>query len=199
MAATALHASTFRTDGTERSSPTATVGLLGLVALLTLGAIGSLAASVVWLPLASFGWGLVAWSGPRWLRRCELAAARIVVVATIGWAATMAGVLLWNQAGPDLLVAERAHAAYGEHHVRVLAGAPWAGIEGHGGGGAMDRIPFTMGIDAMLCNFASWALLAWLWLRRANRAQLGDWLPVGAIAALLAGLGGGWRLVVLFD
>lgn len=199
MAATALHASAFRTARTVRSSSAATVGLLGLVALLTLGAIGSLAVSVVWLPLASFAWGLVAWRGPRWLGRVELAAARIVVVATIGWAATMAGVLLWNQAGPDLLVAERAHAAYGEHHVRVLAGAPWAGIEGHGRGGAMDRIPFAMGIDAMLCNFATWSLLAWLLLRRATPAQLVAWLPVGAIAALLAGLGGGWRLVQLFD
>lgn len=199
MAATALHASSFRPARTVRSSSAATVGLLGLVVVLTLGAIASLAVHVGWLALAALGWAAVVWLGSRWLRHVELPVARTVVVMAFAWAATMAGVMLCNFAGPAGPMAERAHAAFGEHAVRVLAGAPWAGIEGHGGGGAMERIPFTMGIDAMLCNFASWALLAWLCLRRATPAQLVAWLPIGAIAALLAGLGGGWRLVVLFD
>lgn len=199
MAATALHSSAFRPARTMRSSSVATVGLLGLVVLLTFGAIASLAVHVSWVPLGAIGWAAVAWPGSRWLRRVELSAARIVVVMAFAWAATMAGVMLCNFAGPDGPMAERAHPAFGEHAVRVLAGAPWAGIEGHGFGGAMERIPFTMGIDAMLCNFASWSVVAWLLLRRATLAQLVGWLPVGSIAALVAGLGGGWRLVVLFD
>lgn len=91
------------------------------------------------------------------------------------------------------------HPAFGKHTVLVLVGAPWPGIEGNGNGAAADRIPFAMGIDAMLVNFGAFALLFGLWLRRAQREQLANLLPLAALAAAVFGLAGGWRLIVLFD
>lgn len=173
--------------------------LVGIVALLTFGAIASLWVDVLWLWLSSFGWLVVAWLGPRSAAVDRPALAWLALVATFGWAATMAGVAAFAIDGPGLHAGERAHAAFGEHAVRVLAGAPWPGIEGHGGGGAHERLSFGMGIDAMLVNFGFWALVAAALLRRADARRVAELFSVGSCAAALAGLAGGWRLVVLFD
>lgn len=170
-----------------------------LVVALTFGAIGTLAGSVSLLFVMSLGWFLVASRGPRLARQNGLVALRLAVVGACAWAATMFGVVAVAVAGPDARAAVASHPAFGEHPVLVRVGFPWPGIEGNGMGLAGDRIPFSMGIDALLVNFAVFALLFAYWLRRAPREQLIHLLPPAAIAAGVCGLAGSWRLLVLFD
>ncbi len=184
-------------------------GLVWLVIALTFGAIGSLTVSVA-LPLVmSLGWFVVAFRGPRMLIGADLVAQRLAVVGACAWAATMFGVLAVTIAGPGVGALALAlpgvganiasHPAFGEHMVLTQVGFPWAGIEGNGLGHAADRIPFAMGIDALLVNFTLFALLFAVWLRRAPREQLVHLLSPAAVAAAVCGLAGSWRLLVLFD
>ncbi|MBL9078848.1 MAG: hypothetical protein JNL08_15185 [Planctomycetes bacterium] len=131
-------------------------------------------------------------------RTAALGGLRAAVALAQAYGATLLAVLL-VRFEPASAGSERAHAAFGEHEVLQRAGLPWPGVEGHGRGGGVERIPFTMGVDALLVDATLFALL-FVWLQRrtpaaALRARL---LPACAFAAL-AGLLGGGRLVVLFD
>jgi hypothetical protein len=153
-------------------------------------------ADIVWAWLMAWQWLAIGWLGAR-LRAAPTAAVRWVVVMAWAYAAVMAGVLVGLPDAPDRAVYQ--HPAFGEHPVLVRAGLPWPGIEGNGQGLACDRIPFTMGIDALLVNTAFWlAVFAWLHRRTtAQRAAQMLW-PATAVATV-AGLVGAWRLIALFD
>ena len=80
------------------------------------------------------------------------------------------------------------------------AGWPWPGVEGARSNSlGCDRVPFDMGVAALLVNLAFWAGLAWSWLRRCAPAKLGELVVPAALAAAVAGIFGGWQLVPMFD
>ncbi len=123
---------------------------------------------------------------------------RLATALAFAWTATMLGVLV-GFAGPDVGHAGVAHPAFGEHPVLVHAGLPWPGIEGNGMGLAHDRIPFAMGIDALLVDFGFWLGLAWHALRGRTAQHLATLARTAMVTALAANLFGGWHLVTLFD
>lgn len=123
---------------------------------------------------------------------------RLTRALAFAWTATMLGVLV-GFAGPDVGHAVVAHPAFGGHPVLVHAGLPWPGIEGNGMGLAHDRIPFAMGIDALLVDFAFWLGLAWFALRGRTAQHLATLARTAMLTALAANLVGGWHLVALFD
>ena len=85
------------------------------------------------------------------------------------------------------------------HPVLEVAGFPWIGVEGNGFGMGVGRIPFTMGIDALLVNLTLWAAVFAFWLRRASAERVAGLATPATLLALVGGLVGGWRLVALFD
>ncbi|MCC7065165.1 MAG: hypothetical protein IT456_20320, partial [Planctomycetes bacterium] len=91
--------------------------------------------------------------------------------AAIAWTATMLGVLLGGQPGPDAATAIVQHPPTNEHSVLECTGFPWRGIEGSGQGLGHDYVPFDMGVDALLVNFVCLVAVAWLALRVLPQAQ----------------------------
>ncbi|MBM4061056.1 MAG: hypothetical protein FJ265_08160 [Planctomycetes bacterium] len=173
--------------------------LLWVVAALTFGAILSLRHSVCWLLYSAPGWAVVAVLGPRLLHAGRSAATRLCAVGACAWTVTLLLVLVVALPGPDVGRAVHAHPAFGEHAVLVRAGFPWPGIEGNGLGHAMDCVPFTMGVDALLVNFTCLSLaVAWLW-RRVPPAELGTRIRPWAFAAVAATVFAGLRTLVWFD
>ncbi len=81
----------------------------------------------------------------------------------------------------------------------VVGGWPLQGVEGHGGGGAPERLPIGKGLLAMHVNVASWFAGAWL----LSLAIPAGWLPVMGLLSLLAGVAGYFigfaRLMVMLD
>ena len=61
------------------------------------------------------------------------------------------------------------------------------------------RVPFTMGVDALLANCAMAAAVAYLLLCRRPRATAQALVPAAAVAAALASWFGGLELIRLFD
>ena len=152
-------------------------------------------ANVMWAWLMAWQWLAIGWFGSR--AKVPRSSLRVVVVMAWAYAAVMAGCLMALPTGENSAV--YAHPPFGEHLVLVRAGFPWAGIEGNGSGHACDRIPFSMGIDALLVNTAFWLLL-FAWLHRRTTAQRAAellWPAVGT--ATVAGVVGSWWLAVLFD
>lgn len=172
-----------------------------LVTMALLGSYGAMAATsgnvVVTFLLA------LPWFGARWFllwlgRRAGLVPLRTFVVLALAQGAAMLGVAI-VQISHAVPGGVHGHAAFGEHAVRVTAGFPWPGVEGNGYGGAMERIPFLMGIDALLVNVTVFAVLFAFLLRRASVARLAELAPVAALFAGVGALCGGWSLIVLFD
>lgn len=154
-------------------------------------AVGANASVLVPLAAAPL-WLLLPWLG----RRAPVALA--VVVPSFAYAMTMLSVRVFQLPcepgstgiGPF---------AFGEHPVFWRAGLPWPGVEGSDHGCAMDRVPFTSGVDALLVDFGCWALLGWWWLRSRRAATLQGLRWPLCVAATLCGLSGAWQLVVMFD
>lgn len=148
---------------------------------------------------------------PAWLllplllrrRPLDCRAARIVVALALGWALVCAGLLVVRLDAPlDPLARTTppSHPPFGEHPVTRRAGWPWPGVEGQSDNSlAADRVPFAMGVDALLANLAFWSALAGLWLARRPPARVAALVAPAAIAAAAAGLFGGWQLVTMFD
>lgn len=168
----------------------AVLGSYGVVASTAVGIQGAVLTAPLWLGI---GWlaGVVARDG-------GLRAARATLVLALAYAATMFGVFVVRvPVTPARAVSS--HPPFGQHPVCELAGFPWPGVEGNGHGLAVERIPFAMGIDALLVNVTVWAVLFGILLWRANATRVRDWLGPAAVFACVGGLCGGWHLGVLFD
>lgn len=128
---------------------------------------------------------------------------RAAVALALGWALVGAGLLLVRLDAPLDVVSQStpsSHPPFGEHPVTRRAGWPWPGVEGACSNSlGCDRVPFAMGVDALLANLAFWSGLAWAWLRRRAPAELGALVVPVALAAAVAGIFGGWQLVPMFD
>ncbi len=172
--------------------------LVVLAFVASVGAMVSLTRHTGWLWAAAWAWLPLAWFGLRVLRTGRAGGVRAATAIAVAHAATLLGVAVVRipVAATDAVTV---HPGFAEHPVRWLAGFPWTGVEGNGYGLAMDCVPFTMGVDAMLANFGFWLAVAWTWLRRLDEQRLGSLCWRSAVAAWVAGLAGGWRLLVLFD
>lgn len=125
------------------------------------------------------------------------ASLRAIVALALAHGATLLGVVLVRFSGEQ--GAMRGPHAFGEHPVLQRAGFPWPGVEGNGLGMAVERIPFAMGVDALLANATVFALL-FLWLqRRSDVAALRARVRPACAFAAVASLIGGVELVALFD
>lgn len=154
-------------------------------------AVGANASVLVPLAAAPL-WLLLPWLG----RRAPVALA--VVVPSFAYGMTMLSVRVFQLPCEPGFTAIGPF-AFGEHPVCWRAGLPWPGVEGSDHACAMDRVPFSRGVDALLVNFGSWALLGWVWLRRRRAATLEAWRWPLCVVATLCGLSGAWQLVVMFD
>jgi hypothetical protein len=81
----------------------------------------------------------------------------------------------------------------------MVAGWPLQAIEGHGGGGAPEKLLPGKGLGAMHLNFLAWltlgAALAWLLDRRVVSWVCG----LAFLATPLAVGAGAWRLLLMLD
>lgn len=162
--------------------------------VLSVGALLATLQSVIWPVLLAPIWLLVAFLLPR----CTPQAARAVAAVAFGYALTMLSVVVVCVRGPAVMTGQ-AHPAFGEHPVLWTAGLPWPGVEGTDHGLGCDRIPFTMGVDALLVDFAFWALLVAFAARRLPAKRLAALCAPACLAAAACGLLGACRLVALFD
>jgi hypothetical protein len=127
-------------------------------------------------------------------------AQRAATVLAAAYACMMFGVYQCQQVLPEPRYWPEEHPAFGEHPVTVLAGFPWAGVEGcRSHPLAHDRVPLLMGVDAMLVNMTAFVGLFWLLLLRARAEWLRDLLFVASALASLMGMVGAWELVRMFD
>lgn len=128
---------------------------------------------------------------------------RIAVALALGWALVCVGLLVVRIDAPLDVVARTtptSHPPFGEHPVTRRAGWPWPGVEGASGNSlGCDRVPFAMGVDALLVDLVFWSTLAGLWLARRPTARAAALVAPAAIAAAAASLLGGWQLVPMFD
>lgn len=163
--------------------------------LLTLGSLLATGQSAI-VPFCTAPiWIVVALAGRR-TTPTSATRQRLAIALMTAWSATLLSLwVAWP--GPDVGRAVHAHPDFGQHPVLALAGLPWPGVEGNGLGLAHERIPFLMGVDALLVDFALWTTIAWLALRRRTSPALPGFAPTATFAAL-ASLIGGWRLVLLF-
>jgi hypothetical protein len=176
---------------------------VALAALLSAGAalaawrttLAPCALAPLWLLLPVLLCGDAAMRAPRTVRAA--------VALALGWALVCVGLLLVRLDAPwDVVSATtpRSHPLFGEHPVTRRAGWPWPGVEGARSNSlGCDRVPFALGVDALLGNLAFWAGLAWLLLRRRAPDRFGALVVPAALAAAVAGLVGGWPLVPMFD
>lgn len=165
---------------------------LGLAVSLSYGAV----LATRWQPLATTIFALAWLTLPAWA--AARAVVRPVLALAFGYAATMLGVCgVQTATGVRAsLPAGSGHPSFGEHPVTVIAGFPWQGVEGTGPSPlAMDRVPFDMGVDALLVNLTACTFVAWLLLPNVAAGGLG----IAGACAAVAGIAGGWQLVLLFD
>ncbi len=146
-------------------------------------------ASLVWLGL------------PIWAKATRFA--RLHVALAFAFSLTMLGVCMHQTILPKHTywsVPIPYPVPFGEHPVTILAGFPWQGVEGCWPyAWARDRIPFDMGVDALLANMLVFAALLLVLLRRAKATSAAGLTgPAGAIAAM-CGFAGGWQLMLMFD
>jgi hypothetical protein len=128
------------------------------------------------------------------------AAQRIAVVLVAAYGCMMFGVSAWQQDLPEPRSWPHPHPAFGEHPVTVLAGFPWAGVEGcRPHPLAQGRVPLFMGVDAMLVNLTAFASVLWLLLRRVRAEELPGLLIAASAFAALMGMVGAWHLAYMFD
>jgi hypothetical protein len=141
--------------------------------------------SLVWVALPVWG--------------ASRAIARPALALAFGYAVTMLGVCVM-QTATGVRQLGSGHPAFGEHPVTVRAGFPWQGVEGTGPAPmAMDRMPFDMGVDALLVNLTACSLVFWLLLRRVHPNVVAGGLGIAGACAAVAGVFGGWQLVLMFD
>ncbi|MBK8100870.1 MAG: hypothetical protein IPK26_27600 [Planctomycetes bacterium] len=171
----------------------AALGLLGCAYAL----LAATADSVFWLML-----GIPVWLGigilVRRHRSDSLSAVRSFVTIGSAFAATMLTMLV-----AVFPLASRpwmhGHPAPGEHPVDRIAGLPWPGVEGGSRALAHGFVPWTMGVDAMACNFTCFLLaMAWFWRGESAAHLRGRVMPVTLFAALGA-FAGTIRLALLFQ
>ena len=128
------------------------------------------------------------------------ASQRIAVVLAAAYGCMMFGVCQCQQALPEPRSWPAVHPAFGEHPVTVLAGFPWAGVEGcRPHPLAQNRVPLSMGVDAMLVNLTAFASVLWLLLRRVRAEELPGLLIAASTFAALMGMVGAWHLAYMFD
>lgn len=161
--------------------------LLGLVTLLSTWALA------IWPWWCCWTWLLL----PFWARGASCA--RLHVSVALGVGCALFGVLL-VQFPVETVVWPRSHPPFGEHPVTVLAGFPWPGVEGcRPPPLAHDRIPFDMGVDALLVNAAAFTALFAGLLRRCKPHSISGLLLPASAFAFLGAMVGGWELVTMFD
>lgn len=163
--------------------------------VLSVGALLATWQSVIWPALLAPVWLLVTFLLPR----CTPQAARAVAAVAYGYALTMLSVFLFCLRGQALSSGQAGHRAFGEHPVLWNAGLPWPGVEGTDHGLGCDRIPFTMGVDALLVDLAFWVLLVVAVTRRLQPKRLAALCATACWAAAVCGFLGACRLVPLFD
>lgn len=130
---------------------------------------------------------------------------RCVLAAAIGIGGAWSSVA-WNQDSCDRMPLQQWPAWRADRGLSttpyptlVVGGWPLRLVEGHGHGGAPERLPFGKGLVAMHANVASWFAAAWL----LSLAIPAGWLPLMGIVSLLAGVAGYFmgfaRLIVMLD
>lgn len=171
------------------------LALAPLAALMSYGALlATWLSAFVPLLMALPWWGLGVFARRRLQGEVAL---RTVVALANAYAATLVGMLLVRL--PNDPGGMRGPYAFGEHPVLQRAGFPWPGVEGNGLGMAVERIPFAMGVDALLVNLTAFALLfAWLSRRSSAAASRARVLPACVFAAVASALGG-VQLLAWFD
>jgi hypothetical protein len=117
---------------------------------------------------------------------------RCVLAAVIGIGGAWSSVA-WNQDSCDRMPPQQWPAWRAERGLSatpyptlVVGGWPLQGVEGHGLGGAPERLPIGKGLLAMHANVATWFAGAWL----VSLAIPAGWLPVMGLFSLLAGVAG---------
>lgn len=168
---------------------------LTVALVLSVGALLATLQSVIWPVLLAPVWLLVAFLLPR----CTPQAARAVAAVAGGYALTMLSVAVVCVRGPAQSTGQGGQPAFGEHPVLWNAGLPWPGVEGTDHGLGWDRIPFAMGVDALLVDFAFWVLLVAFCVRRLQAKRLAALCAPACWAAAACGLLGACWLVALFD
>jgi hypothetical protein len=124
-------------------------------------------------------------TGDRWMQRAVLAAA---IGVGGGWSS-----VAWNAASVDGLPVQRWAAWAGQrgrsavpYQTLVVGGWPAQAIEGHGRGGAPERLLPGKGLGAMHLNIAWWAGAGLL----LSLMVPAGWLGVAALFSLVLGAGG---------
>lgn len=183
-----------RLQGADRTASRSALALT-VALVLSVGVLLATWQSVIWPVLLAPVWLLVTFL----LSRCSPPSARAVAVLAHGYALTMLSVFLFCLRGPALSSGQAGHRAFGEHPVLWNAGLPWPGVEGTDHGLGCDRIPFTMGVDALLVDLAFWVLLVAAVTRRLQPRRLSALCATACWAAAVCGFLGACRLVPLFD
>lgn len=133
------------------------------------------------------------------------AAARLVFAGSIGFGVAWWGLHLQCTSIQGLSPDECAQwfADYpsnaAHYQTLMIAGFPIQLVEGHGGGGASEYLPWEKGLGALLANYLICtvaALLASCWI--PARALIMA-TAAGIIFSVVAGLAGWWRLLVMLD
>tara|TARA_R110002072_G_scaffold87129_2_gene196587 strand:+ start:42415 stop:43353 length:939 start_codon:yes stop_codon:yes gene_type:complete len=133
------------------------------------------------------------------------AAGRLVFAATIGFGVAWLGLhqqtpSIWTLPRPEhapWFVDYPADAAH--YQTLMVAGFPIQRIEGHGGGGAREYLPWQKGLGVLLANYlictgAAWLAACWIPVRALISAT-----ATGIVFSIVAGLTGWWRLLVMLD
>jgi hypothetical protein len=147
------------------------------------------------------------------LRRCRPRTSRLLLATTVGLAVTWFGVAFRVEQSPAFFRGMPTSYSSGQHEswlashdasdehfeTMVVAGFPLQRVEGHGSGGAHERLPWTKGLDALLANFGL-AAAAGLVLALLVPAQaLGVCVAFAVGAAVPGGLLAFDRLMWMLD
>ena len=145
---------------------------------------------LVW-PLLTVWW----WRGFRSSESWTVADMRMALAIQIGFVLTLLSLfyVVPSEVPYDL----RVH--YDPYPVTAYAGFPWTGVEGDPGGRSSSQVPFDMGIDALLVNFAFWSAVAFLLMRLASRSALSVLIVLVGLATPDAVYAGVVQLGILFD
>lgn len=170
-------------------------GVLVLGLVCSYGAALGTRASVLLIFLTVPGWLLLSLLTALWAQHT----ARFQVALALAFGCTLLGVWL-VQHGVPLVRYPNGHPPFGEHPVTMLAGFPWAGVEGTAPYWyAMEAIPLDMGVDALLVNLTAFLLPLWLAMKRVPPRVMRWVLPVACLFAAFATLYASPHLVILFD
>jgi len=161
--------------------------------VLSYGCVLAARASSVGPALGTLLWLAMPW----WAAPSKVA--RFTCALAFGYAAMMLGVCAWQTSLPPPMGAS-GPVPFGEHPVTVRAGFPWPGVEGCTVWSlAKDRVPFDMGVDAMLVNLTVCTAVIWWLMRRARHEVLAGLVAAAGGVAAICGLAGTLQLVVMFD